>query len=711
MEPPRDLRHTSVTERSRAKEACDCALQWAYDVMAESINSSDVHPADHVVDASAPELKVAADPPFLALPTLDGFREWVHGPGATVTSTAAGAGEVKWLPPMALIDLFDLCSERMSSKPSYSTFSRAYNENWKYCLRFRVKIMQSKCDDCERLKLLRKRAATPEHAEAVRAEHLEHVRSTFHDRAVDERIQKAAYDATTTPAGVPLARSILNMDMDAMEAMKFKCPRNLGNAKMLAALWRPQQHMVGSIVDGCTDHFWLVPPDIVKNANLSATLTADLLHQTVALLRQRGVPLPRTFRVHSDNAGGEVKNQTFMKFMAYLAFMKFNSTEMTQFRPGHSHGRIDQAFSVLGTALNKPDNVLQTPDDFQACMEATRGRAGLRPMRVTQMGAMYDWQKFFESLNVAPHSHAQTHAMKVQNREACHVFRFFRRDSQIPGGSGEAVVPHTIFEDAPAGDDIILVTKHLLCSESYAQEPCVFCPGVRFRALPREGPGIISGRMEFSPRQQKEFMKTAAAVKQSPWNMHRSEDWLKAILEANRNGFSPTWVPPTISWVVSGDLVGCHPLLPIPRALPSATPVPVAMEDMTGKRRRLKRKTPQTISEVLAPAARRIKTSQRDQNLAAPSAAQSVAGAPPPMVTEAGAPANVVAPRVRPPRVFGPVCAAAMHSRTRNRLLVITTEPNLGCGRCRHSAVGCGYCRRIQMCWRHLHGQCGEALP
>ena len=88
--------------------------------------------------------------------------------------------------------------------------------------------MQSKCDDCEHFKLLRRQATTPERAEAVRAQHLEHVKSTFQDRAVDERIQKAAYDATTTPAGVPLGRSILNMDIDAMEAQKFQMPTQHG---------------------------------------------------------------------------------------------------------------------------------------------------------------------------------------------------------------------------------------------------------------------------------------------------------------------------------------------------------------------------------------------------------------------------------------------------------------------------------------------------
>ena len=148
----------------------------------------------------------------------------------------------------------------MKSKVSYSMFFHAYNETWQHRLRFRQKIMQSKCDDCEHFRWMRNQL--PEHADAdnVRVKHLEHIKSTFHDRAVDECIQNAAYDATTTAAGVPLARSILNVDMDAMEAMKFKCPRNMSAqpAKTLQHLWRPQQHMVGSLVDGGTDCYWLV---------------------------------------------------------------------------------------------------------------------------------------------------------------------------------------------------------------------------------------------------------------------------------------------------------------------------------------------------------------------------------------------------------------------------------------------------------------------
>ena len=147
MEYPRDLRHTSAAERCRARRECDAALQWAYDILAkpEPINSSDVRPAEQDVDANAPELKMpdddAADPTFLAMPTLDGYCEWVHGPGATVASDSAQADarKVRWLPPMPLIDLLDICKDRMKSKVSYSMFFHAYNETWQHRLRFRQK--------------------------------------------------------------------------------------------------------------------------------------------------------------------------------------------------------------------------------------------------------------------------------------------------------------------------------------------------------------------------------------------------------------------------------------------------------------------------------------------------------------------------------------------------------------------------------------------
>ena len=718
MQPPRDLRHSTVHERGVAATACDTMLQWAYDVLAERLNSSDVRPASSIVDYLTPDLAKQVDdedsqPSFCALPNLDGYHEWIHGPGATVPATAADAGEVRWLPPMALVDLYNLMLSHdfgLQSHPSYISFTRVYNERWHSCLRIRPKILQSKCDTCERLKVLRKSATSPEAAEAVRAEHLAHVKETFMDRAVDERIQSAAREASTTPGGVARSRSIFNLDIDAMEAMKFKCPRNISAAKTMAALWRPQQHMVGSIVDGIADYYWLVPPDIVKNANLSATIVADLLHHAAGVLDSRQVPLPTHLRVHSDNAGGEVKNQTFMKFLAFLSHKEhFDCTEMTQFRPGHSHGRIDQNFSVIGTALNK-STALETPSDFQARMEATGG-GGKRSLRVTQLGALYDWKSFFDPLHVAPHNHVQTHAMNLQNTEACHVFRFFRRDRMrsLPGElSTVTTEPNSVFLEPPADDDIIFVSKHYVSSQMYAQPPEVFCPGSRMRALDPGGPDAISGRVQFSQRQVKEFRKTAATLAQHPWNMHQANEWLTNLIEDNQNGYAESWTPPTIARVVTTaaqkDIVPRHP----PREA-TAAPVPVRMEDATVAKAKAKAKT-----RIPRKRPASAPYDQRDRNMARPSVAQGFSGAPVEQVSEAGAPPNVMAPPAAapaplPPNVMPqPAPAQAprvIGERRRANLLAIPTEPRLGCSKCREALGGCTECRKKRDDWRFVHQQ------
>ena len=149
---------------------------------------------------------------------------------------------------------------------------------------------------------------------------------------------------------------------------------------------------------------------------------------------------------------------------------------------------------------------------------------------------------------------------------------------------GGAVTPDSIFDEPPAADDIILVTKHLLSSESYASQPQVFCLGSRFKAL-QGGPVSTSGRVQFSARQQREFLNAAHALKQWPWNMSRAYNWLTALVDANENGLSPTWVPPTISGVVSGNHASEPAIMQsVPRVLPAARPVPVTVEDQKSER-------------------------------------------------------------------------------------------------------------------------------
>ena len=172
------------------------------------MNCSDVMPAAEDVERAAPPSTSPVEP-TCKLPTIDGYKEWVYGPGATTSQSAAASrsGEVRWLPPMSLIDLYELCSqsgrhEPNDTVPSYVSFTRAYKK-FKSTLRFRPDAgLHSKCDACEKYKQMRKDAATPEAASKVRAEHLAHIKETFLDRSVDECVQNAAKEAVTTKGGV-----------------------------------------------------------------------------------------------------------------------------------------------------------------------------------------------------------------------------------------------------------------------------------------------------------------------------------------------------------------------------------------------------------------------------------------------------------------------------------------------------------------------------
>jgi hypothetical protein len=232
--------------------------------------------------------------------------------------------------------------------------------------------------------------------------------------------------------------------------------------------------------------------------------------------------------------------------------------------------------------------------------------------------------------------------------------------------------------------------------------------------------------------------------------MDRARAWLHKILEDNRNGYAESWTAPTISRFTRPMACEPGPGLDegraVARALPAQAPAPVAMEDLRQADAAPKKRA--RLNVLRRPAAA---SSQRDQNLAAPSHEQSVAGAPPESVSERGAPANVLRPpapgpapgpaaaaeplpapaRRRaapplprrpaaaeppaaeppapgPPAGPGPAPAAAaarfVNARRRANLLLITQNPGLGCSKCRLSRNGCGECRLRLADWRFVHG-------
>ena len=153
-EAPRDLRHSRVTD-SVQSALCDVKFQWAYDVLAEDLNSSDARPTAADVDPLVRDLRDGDEHDNFEPERITVDREWVVGPGATVAATSAEGSQIRWLEQMDLTDLYNIFVDKWYTEggsdevPTYVTATRCYNADWHKCLRFRHLVKQSKCDICE----------------------------------------------------------------------------------------------------------------------------------------------------------------------------------------------------------------------------------------------------------------------------------------------------------------------------------------------------------------------------------------------------------------------------------------------------------------------------------------------------------------------------------------------------------------------------------
>ena len=242
----------------------------------------------------------------------DGSLEWVVGGGPSTQMTqASSSGEWRWIPSCTLVDLYELlrawCSETNQPEvPSYSTMLRCWNDDgWKLRLRMKSSSDHSKCSDCERFKRLRTLAQSPEdHASVTESYHL-HLKRQIQARRTDEYLVMCSGRSLRGDIPYTDHNSMLRTCMDAMDQAKMRLPRNISAAKDFASIWRPQMVFFGAIVFNLLEVFWVIDPDVTKNANLECTMMSRLLHLCHEFLA--GKPMPRQWSMHVDNAVAEGK--------------------------------------------------------------------------------------------------------------------------------------------------------------------------------------------------------------------------------------------------------------------------------------------------------------------------------------------------------------------------------------------------------------------
>ena len=333
----------------------------------------------------------------------------------------------------------------------------------------------------------------------------------------------------------------LMVTTDAMDKSKWLVPRSLDSSKRLAALWRPALHVVGVLIAGVLEYFAIVEPDVKADSDLQQTLLARALDLAEDELRKRGKGMPWKVIFHSDNTSKEGRNSQLLLFAtALVSSQRFAEVSLAMFRVGHTHNRLDQRFSVIGSLLARV-KCLQTPEEYVSHLQEHYRSARGVPVLIEQVGDSYLWRNFFAPLD----RHFAGVTGTRSTADAAHVFRVVRRD-MVRLCAPEA----TFLEDDGLESDPVLLAKHWICSKGLSQPPTVLLQGafpLDFRnLLPLRAP-----RTALTQESLKQFRKTAHELLASPWLLESAAAYILAWLQRNENA-EPSGQLPDISFLVQG---------------------------------------------------------------------------------------------------------------------------------------------------------------
>lgn len=359
QEDKRSSAHAQYHRESTQAQHADAWLNWAYWNIAEPLAETEqtctgMKQADGEEDEQCDEILVNS-------------LEF----GGTCLAPRAP----RHLPPGRIAELYDLYrTSSLDRCAGSTTFGEVYRASWKKLMPFRAVGHHARCTRCAKLSKMRELARTKEAKDEVAELQREHGQAIYADRAEYARAQRLSAESVRALPGAPESAasmdSVLTITIDGMDQAKFRLPRNLVATKQFEKAWRPQQHMVGTIIAGLMEVYYLLPNDCAQDSNMQLTLLTHTLDKVSEQLQGRGRCMPANLIVQADNTCRETRNQFGLKWAAVL-IMKGNFRSVTfQFmQVGHTHVDIDQRFSIVATALSKSE-VLETPEDTHQKLDA-----------------------------------------------------------------------------------------------------------------------------------------------------------------------------------------------------------------------------------------------------------------------------------------------------------------------------------------------------
>ncbi|CAK0867742.1 unnamed protein product [Prorocentrum cordatum] len=521
MRPPLDGRTGGTThERDHtASLTADKFFLWTWCTLGQPF-AEELDPEDDIA-----KLKVNPNIDDFHFDSDNQVTRLIEDPAAHILSLPA-----RTLVSTTITELFDhfesWCAGAGIEACSYSTFLNVWNKNWNNThLRMRKLSPHARCEDCARFAEARKRAETDEQRRDIMHQYYEHLKGQYEDRTVYSRIESLSEAALAQDSKKKKDHtSILSLAIDGMDQAKFRLPRNLCSSKLWDKLWRPQVHMVGVLVNGSSDHYFLEDQDMKKDASNNCELLSITIQRVVDECKAKNIPLPMHLHVHADNTGREQKNKTGLGFLGVLVGKKiFTTATQSHFMKGHTHFQLDQKFSTIGSRLAST-GVMETIQDFKLAIE----QSFETNLSCTIVDGSRDWKSLLENLGMQLHGHT--------GPKAPHQFMLVRRSHLVEDGATDLIVSRGGWgidvEDHP--DDVILLTKAFMRDTQLSQMPVLFIPHKVLHELGSAAPTEVNPRNEIPDQHRTKYLTTAREIEKEPWALKRAAAYLREWVATNK---------------------------------------------------------------------------------------------------------------------------------------------------------------------------------
>ena len=216
----------------------------------------------------------------------------------------------------------------------------------------RVKMMPRNthpvCNECNQVNILKKTAKN----ESERIYAVERKR-----QHMLEIKQKYIQFCERKELSVQFPEDYIHINMDDIDQEKMRSPHNLQRTKDSSGMLKLENHCTGVIATngklaGDRKIFmFLNNNQFPQDSNKTVSILFNVL---LTLKKDLGGKLPRKLFIQSDNCGRDLKNQNVLAFYWILVDLDiFEEIIVSHLDVGHTHGEVDQIFSIIATRLQK----------------------------------------------------------------------------------------------------------------------------------------------------------------------------------------------------------------------------------------------------------------------------------------------------------------------------------------------------------------------